>query len=527
MIVLTLGVISSLGFEPTGNVLILIVAHALFLTVLQDERELAGAFRMGLLFGTGQFMISFGWLTGSLHVHGGLNLPITFSMLLALSAMMALYVGLFALGAVWMARRNGSMDWRVLLLFAPVWWAACELLREMVLTGFPWNFLGYIWADWDTVRQMADLGGVWLLSAWTVALSATLALLLKSFSIHGQWSWRTALTPLLTITVLVVFATGYGALRLDQADDHADLAGGEASPWLRIAMVQGNIPQALKWKRKQRDRFFNRYVTMTRQLLETNRKQGERSIDLVIWPETAMAFFIQRMPLYRDVIQQLIDETGVPILTGVPTTSPYLHQDGSRGRHYYNSVVLFPNDGSKPQRYNKHHLVPFGEFIPFRNLVPETFRKFTHGTRDFSSGEGAVPLLWSRASLGILICYEAVFPHEVRQLVEEGAELLVNVTNDAWFGASAKPQHLAMTRMRAVENRVPLVRAANTGITAAYDDRGRELGQVGPDRQDHLVIDLRPGTGDGFFRFIGTLWIPVFLLFSVGLVLRKRVRSQT
>jgi apolipoprotein N-acyltransferase len=223
-----------------------------------------------------------------------------------------------------------------------------------------------------------------------------------------------------------------------------------------------------------------------------------------------------------------VSETiGSPILTGMPMveTTP------DRWK-YYNSMVMLTQDRSLTRRYDKYHLVPFGEFIPFRSWMPGTFRKFTEGTEDFSRGLGPVPMAWDKGAIGPLICYEVIFPGEVRKLAAAGARWLVNITNDAWFGDAAKPQHLAMTRMRAIENRLPLIRAANTGISAVFDHMGREIGRLEPHWRTALVAPVPAGLNNSHFRQYGAWWSAAWivlcaLLVMAALLLRHRNRRPS
>lgn len=502
------GGVAVLGLPSGPSPLAMVAGLALFLRLLPDLSVRRGAW-LGFLFGVAYFGVGFSWLLTSLHVYGGISLAVSLAMLLGLSAVMSLYPALFGgLLPLLLPRRvpphagplpatspsSGRMMGRygLLPLAAPALWTVTEWLRAHVLGGFAWNLVGYAWNPWLPMLQLADLGGVFLLS-WLMVFSASvlamvwlrrsgwremvivggmLGMVLGAVSFHGLWRMETLSTPVAHTS---------------------DTQTGVAS--LRVGIVQGNIPQQLKWSSAYRNEAMDRYLTLSRRL--------PRALDLIIWPETAIAFFLQANPLYLDQISHLVQERGTPLLTGTPMVDP-----GEKGTHrYYNSMVLLDGTGSLTRRYDKHHLVPFGEFIPFRRFVPSTFKKFTEGSSDFSSGPGPVPLSWEKGDIGPLICYEAIFPDEVRQLALTGVAWLVNITNDGWFGDWAKPQHLAMVRLRAIENRLPIIRAANTGISAVFDAVGRRLGHIPGDEAGTLVVTLPRGRGDSFYRQSGPYWV--------------------
>ncbi|MBF0424155.1 MAG: apolipoprotein N-acyltransferase, partial [Magnetococcales bacterium] len=369
-----------------------------------------------------------------------------------------------------------------------------EWLRTWLFTGFPWNLAGYAWSPRETILQIADLGGVFLLTWLTVFVGAALAV---------PWRrpvpWLGSFLALGLAVTLLTGAHGYGVWRLDHL--HQLMAAPGTTP-LRVALVQGNIPQITKWVPENQDQTMKIYLDLTRTLVPP--------LDLVIWPETAVPFFLQLNTSYQERIGRISAKIGAPILTGVPTANPEQH-NGQRTWRFFNSVVLMNETGTMDRRYDKHHLVPFGEFIPARWMVPRSIEKLTGGGDDFIPGPGPFPLPWEKGDLGILICYETIFPEEVRQLAEAGARWLINVTNDGWFGESAKPQHLAMARMRAVENRLPMFRVANTGISAAFDAMGREVVRIAPNQRDHIQVTILPGpTGSTLYRRTGSAWILAF-----------------
>ncbi|MBF0425818.1 MAG: apolipoprotein N-acyltransferase [Magnetococcales bacterium] len=477
------------GFAPLSEPAWLVLAMAVLIRLLSGLTWQRGAV-VGFCFGLGHFTLGFSWLLTSLHDNGGIAWVFSYLILVALAAAMSIYPALF--GAL-----LPRIVWRPLptLLAAPALWTLTEWLRTWLFTGFPWNLAGYAWSPRESILQIADLGGVLLLSWLTVLAGAALAVPWRR-----PFPWRATLLALGVAGTLFAAAHGYGLWRLDTLTRQITAPG---TVPLRMALIQGNIAQSLKWDPENQDQTMKIYFNLTRGV--------SPPVDLVVWPETAIPFFLQLNPVYQERIGRLSAQIGAPILTGVPTANPETH-DGERTWRFFNSVVLMTDTGTMNRRYDKHHLVPFGEFIPARWLVPKSIEKLTGGGDDFIPGPGPFPMPWEKGDLGILICYETIFPEEVRQLAEAGARWLINVTNDGWFGEAAKPQHLAMARMRAVETRLPMLRVANTGISAAFDARGREVARIPANQRDHLQASIPPGaTGSSLYRRTGSAWIIAYI----------------
>ena len=498
------GGVAVLGLPSGPTPIALIVGLMILIRLLPNLSSRRGAW-LGFLFGLSYFSFGFSWLLTSLHVYGGLPLVVSLAMLLGLSAAMALYPALFGACLPLLIPKPkhrsttpSNRDW-LFPLAAPALWTATEWLRTWLLSGFAWNLVGYGWNPWESILQVADLGGIFLLS-WLMVFSASMLAVL--WLRRSGWRETGIVCALLAITLGT--ASLYGVWRIHDLDVSHPKQGhpkqsGQSS--IRVAIVQGNISQHLKWLDTQRDKTVARYLALSRTL--------PKPLDLVVWPETAMAFFLQAHPNHADQIRTLSQEIDAPILTGAPTVVQ--SQNNPLQYQYYNSMVMLDGSGSLHRRYDKYHLVPFGEFIPLRQFAPDTFRKFTDGTEDFSPGPGPIPILWDKGNIGPLICYEAIFPDEVRALASAGVSWLVNITNDAWFGDSAKPQHLAMVRLRAIENRTPMIRAANTGISAVFDHLGRELGRTTADKAETLVVTVSQGHGERFYQRHGSLWIWVWV----------------
>ena len=268
----------------------------------------------------------------------------------------------------------------------------------------------------------------------------------------------------------------------------------------RVLMVQGNIPQDVKWDPAFQESTVRTYERLTR--------KGCRSAGtLVVWPESALPFYFQGEPAYAARVEALAAELKSCLVTG----SPAYEKEGDLVR-YLNSAFLISRQGGVVGRSDKMHLVPFGEYVPLASLFPFV-NKLVAGIGDFSPGKGAVPLETGAGKVGVLVCFEGIFPEVARAYVRGGAGMLVNITNDAWFGRSSAPyQHLSMTVFRAVENRVPLVRAANTGISSVIDSKGHIRGMTPLFEEATLSAEVRQGSGSTFYNRHGDL----FALLTLG-----------
>ncbi|MBF0109988.1 MAG: apolipoprotein N-acyltransferase [Magnetococcales bacterium] len=491
------GLIAVRGFAPHHEPLWMIFGLGILIHAVSRASSWRRGAGLGFWFGFGHHLLGFSWLLTSLNQHGGLWMGWSILILALLAATMALYVALF--GAI-LGRLGPAPS--LLPVVAPALWVIAEWLRSRLFSGFPWNLAGYGWDGQEVLLQVGDLGGIELLSWLMVFPAAVLAL---------SANWRVYLRPLIfwggTLLCTFAMAVGYGVWRSDNVTNEwpSFPSAKRENGLLRVALVQGNIDQQRKWDPSYREESFNRYLEMSGSITGP--------VDLVVWPETAISFFLQADPRSQERVMSLSQRLSAPILTGAPMAD----KDGKGRWLYYNSMILIDSSGDPMLRYDKYHLVPFGEFIPLRNFFPPFIRKLTHGTEDFSRGPGPVALPWHRGGIGCLVCYEVIFPHEVRQLAmaTPSVRWLINVTNDAWFGEAAKPQHLAMARFRAIENRLPMIRVANTGISAVFDPLGRELGRIPANVSGILKMEVPQGTGSTFFQKSEPWWIFlwIFLVF--------------
>lgn len=408
-------------------------------------------FVSGFVAGVGFFGPVLYWLNIVMVNYGHLHPLLSAVAYLMLIAYLASFFGV----AVWAAHHlkvRLGLCWPLTL---PVVWVALEFLRSYFLTGFPWALLGYSQQSLVPLIQSADLLGPYGLSYLLVLSNVTLALLVS-------WFARRATTPFprLALIMTLLLAGGdfaYGQFRLQQQPDHRQTT-------LQTVLVQGDIDQSLKWD----PAFQWGTIDIYKQLSLLPQDQPAQ---LIVWPESAVPFFFQEPGVLSDQVRQVAANRGAWLLFGSPA-----YQDVNRRRHYLNSAFLLSPSGEDLGRSDKVHLVPFGEYVPLKSLFP-FIDKLVVGIGDFSPGTIS-PLPMNGHKIGVLVCFEGIFPELARDYVRRGSDLLVNITNDAWFGKSSAPyQHLAMIRFRAVENRIWLARAANTGISALIAPSGRITAQ--------------------------------------------------
>lgn len=446
-----LGVLTTLALPPFHVFFLLWVSFPGFYLLLQQAPTKKRAWADGFWFGIGHFVTAFYWIAYSLMVDPGRYAWLIPFTVFGLNAIIALYPSLFALAfkaandALRLQARPAV--WGV-LAFAGLWLGQ-EWLRGHLFTGFPWSLTGYVWTASDAAMQIFWWLGTYPASGLTVVI-ALAPILLFSMRTHDR-----VLSVGLFASVLLFVAAG--AMRLSHASN--DIVDG-----VTLRIVQANIPQTDKWNPARRWSAFRTYTALSR-------SEGYEKVSHIIWPETAMTYMFQPGDRWARELAKVAPEQGA-LLTGV------VRLDGSfvnGDAKLYNSLQAVNRQAQVQLSYDKIKLVPFGEFIPLRRFIP--IPKITVGTIDFSRGRKQHSYtLPGLPPFRPLICYEAIFPE-----MSAGSypAWLLNITNDAWFGTSPGPyQHLAMSRVRAVEQGVPLIRAANTGVSAVIDPYGRILQQI-------------------------------------------------
>ncbi len=434
---------------------------------------------------------------------------------LLLCAYLALYFGLFG----WFATTVFTVHrtpYTVHLLL-PSAWVSLEFLRSHLLTGFGWNLLAYSQTSWLPAIQLAEVAGAWGISFVIVLVNCAVALGCSA-DVPARDRWRSAL-----LAAGCLLATlGYGAWRIPR------VVQGQTA---RVAVVQGNIPQEEKWDEASREGILQQYERLTDAAAATQPH-------LIVWPETAVPGSLGADEGLTQRVAALAKSTQRPLLVGAPTL-----RVTTDGVVFFNSAMLVEPSGELAARYDKLHLVPFGEFIPCERLVPwlrrvlppigdfiagQAYTVFQLGSRFEALGSRQERVgLQPRASrlelkFSVLICFEDLFPGLARRFAREGARLLLVITNDAWFGPTAAAyQHAQASALRAVELRVPVVRAANTGWSGCIDPAGRWIGSVHDAHGVELFVpgthtcDVPLGIATSLYQSFGD-WFAVLCLLVAG-----------
>ena len=449
----------SLDVEPLAW-----VAFVPLLWVTRGVRPRA-AFGIGWLAGSTFFVGSIYWIVHTIGHYTALPTGVAVILLLLMSSALGCYTGTFVAVLRWLDVRGVEARW----LVAPALWVTLEWMRGWFFIGFPWNALGYSQHRFHALVQMAEVTGVYGVSAVVVLFNVVVADVLQTRGV----AMRRHLPALATVTTLLVVLPGLGHWRM------RSLAQRPAAGTVRVGVVQGNVDQAHKWDPAFQDETQRRYDELTR-------AAARNGAELVTWPETATPFFFQQPGPRRDEVLALVRDASVAVLFG----SPAYDERAPRDFEQYNRAYFVDADGIERDVYDKMQLVPFGEYVPFSSLL-FFVDKIVGTVGGIAPGQRATVFDGPSGRFGVLICYEGIFPRLSRQLVAGGADYLVNITNDAWYGPTSAPhQHLVQATFRTIENRVPMVRAANTGISAVIGVDGRPLWTGPLDRALWHVEDM-------------------------------------
>jgi len=476
-------------------------------------RSTKSAFWLGLVGGFTFYLGLLSWILYVTHVYGKLPLPLALGVLLLLAAYLAIYKGIWAWGVAWADNHGVSLLW-----FAPAWWVVMEYIQGYPIDSFPWELLGHGLYRQLMLLQAADLIGAYGLSFLLVLINVGLFLL---FSPATRGRQRHGFRTLALLIIIMAAWLGYGYYRQEMISQViAD------SPKLHTAVVQGNIKQTDKWDPKIVESTLMTYASLTNQVLaEKVQTQDSKQTTLVIWPETAAPFFFHRNPdqdtPFDTLVKDVARENHTFLLFGAPAA-----EKRPTGEVFFNRAFLVNPQGEVVSHYDKSHLVPWGEYVPFHQIF-FFIQKMVPMIGDFARGPVGATVPLPQGKVGVLICYESIFGYLSRAQVGNGAHLLVNITNDAWFGTTSAPyQHMSMAVLRAVENRVSLARAANTGISAFIGADGRILWTSPLEQEAAQVRDLPWLPGGSFYLSFGYLfpWACVVLAALAFLFTPRRRR---
>ena len=449
------------------------------------------------------------WIYDTMRQYGGLSSAAALLALFLFCLYLGLYHGLFGLLLSVIAGRK--QDHRRVLVATPFLWVAMELARTRI-TGFPWNLLGTAQVDNAPLCRIA---------AWTGVYGLSFEIMLVNVTVASAF-----LVPRKKRAALLVAALAAAAVLQAGRLVEAPLATADRAALL----VQQNIPVSTDWTRDYFERTLRELSELTVKSAVLNPstvlpgKTLATKIDLIVWPESPAPFYTND-PLFRSALSEMARQTGLWTVSGSIGIEPALHS-GGRGSAVFNSAALVSPQGEWTARYDKVHLVPFGEYLPFPSLFAFA-GGLTKEVGEFQRGQSHAPLDAGGTKLGLFICYESVFPDEVRQSAAEGAEVFVNISNDGWYGDSgAYAQHLNQTRMRAIENNRWLLSATDTGVTASIDPWGRIAAQIPRKQRAVLVAPYALTSVTTFYTGHGDWFAFACAIISIG-ALVARFASRT
>ncbi|MGS0696706.1 apolipoprotein N-acyltransferase [Shewanella sp. 0m-4] len=489
------GATTALSFAPYSIWPIYLVAMAY---IVHQSADLTPkqAFRYWLSFGFGCFSVGISWVHVSMDIYGGMPLIAS----IALMALLALYLALYpALAGCLLQKLTPNTSLLRNLLVFPALWTITEWARGWVLTGFPWLWAGYSQTE-GPLKPIASMFG-------TLGLSFIIAMLAGALALLAVKRWQSLAITLPVLTMLVFIAPMTSHVK----------PNGES---IKVALVQGNIPQSMKWEPDALWPTMLKYMDLSR---------PELSADLIIWPEAAIPApeYMVKDFLYN--ANKVANLNNTAIITGIIS-----HREDS----FYNSLIVLGNYNHKQQseadylgngsnEFKKHHLLPIGEFVPFESLLRPLAPFFNLPMSSFARGDFMQPNLNAVGhQISPAICYEIAFPEQLRANMNDNTDLLMTVSNDAWFGSSNGPlQHMEIAQMRSVELGRPLVRATNNGVTAVVDEKGNITHQLPQFEAGVLVADIVLMKGHTLFTTVGQ-WpvLIVSFLIAIAVAIRKKIQ---
>ncbi|MDD3472020.1 MAG: apolipoprotein N-acyltransferase [Syntrophaceae bacterium] len=484
------GACLAVAFPPFQYDLLVWTALVPLLWSIHNSQNPSQAAFYGWVSGLVFFLIDVRWIYETLTVHGHLSVHISILILVTLVIVLAGYFGLFAFFARFIQRSSGQY-W----LIFPICWVGVEYMRTYFWSGFPWDLVGYSLSQRGNLIQVVDITGVYGLSFLIVFVNSVI--------LETVLNRRTSLGKVLVLlTSGLLLVSGCYIYAQEKFRHHGEQTN--SKPFFTVGILQGAIPQGVKWSESYRSFTFKKYEDLAEQSVTAG-------ADLLIWPETSVPVVIGGEDLAWMEAVQISQKLNKPMLIGAPS------QTNSAGEiNYFNSAFLI--DGSEILAdYDKIHLVPFGEYMPLAWLLP-LGPGMAAREADFTPGVSMKVLKPPNTPpFSVLICYEAIFPDLSRMAVNNGATFLVNITNDGWFDTSSAPyQHLAMAKFRSIENRKWLVRSANTGISAAFNPLGELVDSIPLGESGWINVRLTDSTNHviTFYTKYGDVfaWICIIIL---------------
>lgn len=493
------GILLFLSF-PNFNLYPLAWVSLVPLLISLWDRDSLRAFRSGWLTGVIYFLGTLYWIYHSITYYGNVPFLLSILVVLILSLYLGLYIGIFAL-----AFSVKIVESRLpAVILAPLFWVTTEFIRSYAFTGFPWASLGYSQYKLLSMIQIADMTGIYGISFLIVSINAAIADIIifkKRENRMPLLSRIWIISGFIILFVFLLFTIIYGQWRLKQE---------RPGSLVRVALVQGNIEQDKKWLPEYQSAVMDTYKSLTL-------KAMNYSPSLIIWPETALPFYFGYEKGPTEDLIAFQRGLGSYLLTG----SIIVKRPPSEGitGELTNSAILLDRGGNIPYIYDKIHLVPFGEYVPLKKVL-FFLDKLVVGIGDYTPGSKIIKASTDLGSFGTFICYEIIFPGLVRKFYSKGGDFIVTITNDAWFGKTAGPyQHFSMAVFRAIENRKPLLRAANTGISGYIDSNGRIVKETPIFQRLFDIVDMKTDRTRTIYSRYGDVFAYLCIIGTILLIL--------
>ncbi len=495
------GVALMLSFPKFGYSWLAFVALVPLLVVLR-KADTWKAVRCGLFAGLIFYFGTLYWVYHSIHFYGGMGLSLSLGVAFMLSLVLSLFVATFA----FFFSRTITHTSLPASLVAPLFWLVLEFLSNYFFTGFPWNLLAYSQSGFLHLIQIADVTGVYGVSFIIVAVNGLIADIFISRSRRMEMPLFT-LAPTMAgyamVSALVITSLVYGGHRLGQ---------NRVGKLTRASIIQGNIEQDVKWNPLYQRMVINSYRDMTKKAMDD-------SPDIVVWPESSMPFLYSTDMERKNELLALQGEIGKPLLVGIIDR----REGGVDGNHFYTNSAALIKDGKTAMVYDKSHLVPFGEYVPLRKIF-FFVNKLVPDLGEYRPGKDNKRGSIAQGEFATLICYEIIFPNLVRKYFKnKGGGFIVNITNDAWFGRTPGPfQHFNMAVFRAVENRKPVIRAANTGLSGFISSNGEIMASTSLFEQKVLTRDFFTDTTRTFYSRFGDIFVYLCTILTIIILMDFR-----
>jgi len=476
------------------------------LLVFLYDKDTWTAFKAGFFFGLVYFFGTLYWIYHSLHYYGAIPLAPSLLLIFVLCMYLSLYPAFFALLYAANIKRTDMPA----LMIAPILWTTLEFLRSYMLSGFPWSSLGYSQYEFLPIIQISDITGVYGVSFLIVAVNGALVDILffqRRYKERPLASFLPTTGGFAALALVFVLALSYGFFRLQQ-----DRPGHV----VKASVIQGDIEQDEKWNPAYQQRVMDAFKNISLSAAQDHP-------DLIVWPETSVPFFFKTDKELTDYMISFQRQFNAYLLFGSVTVKNPKEQPASGVGHYSNSALLLDKNGNITYIYDKIHLVPFGEFVPLRYLL--SFVDLTGAIGDFVPGESYTKAVTPFGSFGTLICYEVIFPGLARKFYVKGGDFMVTITNYAWFGRTPGPyQHVTMAVLRAIENRKPVIRCANTGVSGFIDSCGRVLGETDIFTRTYLTANIKTDSTLSPYTKYGDIFAYLNIVGTLLLLIRKRSR---